>query len=507
MRFAVSRNTLFHVSFAGLTLLSAGCNTADTSGTGGSVATGGGGSGASGGTGGTGGTGGVPVVGEVPFTSGSRLRANVLDAGGGARNFAGWHDTELGVDCGFRLAEDGVIRCLPGGSTSYHTDASCTSYVVPNPSCSPAPKYVMVDLPEQVDCHQPTAVVHEVGSKIAVPTLFLGSGCQDVGPPPVDQDVYLVGDAVPPSAFVAAVEKSAPRGDQLEVPFLEAEDGAMEVTGVRDTKRDAACGEFPFGAEQRCVPWSWASNGFFYTAIFSDASCTNSLVAAGTPAPSCPEAQIVVNSTGSNQCDASYLLFEVGAKVTPSLVYYSDVNGCGPGGPPIPDVTYYELGPPAPASAFPLLQMAHVGTGRLTSVQETAGDGSFLFPASRFFDADLAVDCYPEVFSDGKLRCMPSITGYLGEPLFADAACTKEVAFVNPCGAAPHFAYRSGGEACSLAIAEVYGVGDSLPAGGSHYALVGGSCQEQPAFPDVTVRLLGEKVPFDTFVEVSRVTD
>lgn len=65
---------------------------------------------------------------------GSRLKARYYVADDGARQFAGWFDTQRGEECTFQLAGDGKRRCLPTpqtlGTLSYYQDAECTQPIV-----------------------------------------------------------------------------------------------------------------------------------------------------------------------------------------------------------------------------------------------------------------------------------------------------------------------------------------------------------------------------------------
>ncbi len=59
-----------------------------------------------------------PVVDrDAPFGSGTRLRAVVLEAPGGARLLAAFHDTELDIDCNFLPTIADGYRCLPTDGT------------------------------------------------------------------------------------------------------------------------------------------------------------------------------------------------------------------------------------------------------------------------------------------------------------------------------------------------------------------------------------------------------
>ncbi len=90
-----------------------------------------------------------------PYQSGSRLKARVLVTADGARQFVGWRDTQLGLDCTFVTATDGKTRCLPqlGGIAVVYADSACSKPLVYAAS----------------NCHQASGI-------IAIP-VTTGSGC------------------------------------------------------------------------------------------------------------------------------------------------------------------------------------------------------------------------------------------------------------------------------------------------------------------------------------------
>lgn len=84
--------------------------------------------------------------------AGSRLKRWVIVADDGTTVEEGLHDTGLDVDCYFRVASDGVLRCLPsraGGSTdSYYgpfedPDCSHPCVLVPHGDACSAPQYAL----------------------------------------------------------------------------------------------------------------------------------------------------------------------------------------------------------------------------------------------------------------------------------------------------------------------------------------------------------------------------
>jgi hypothetical protein len=85
------------------------------------------------------------------MTSGSRLKAKWYVGSDGARQFAGWHDSQLNVDCDFGQASDGTIRCLPPpagvtiGTQGYFSDAGCTQMLGVTDGCGhPTPTNITV---------------------------------------------------------------------------------------------------------------------------------------------------------------------------------------------------------------------------------------------------------------------------------------------------------------------------------------------------------------------------
>jgi hypothetical protein len=73
----------------------------------------------------TGGSGGESA--DLGYVSGARIRARYLDGDDGSKQFVGWRDTQLGMDCTYLFAEDGEYRCLPSSILvgGYFTDANC----------------------------------------------------------------------------------------------------------------------------------------------------------------------------------------------------------------------------------------------------------------------------------------------------------------------------------------------------------------------------------------------
>lgn len=189
------------------------------------VATGGGSGGTTGG--GTTGAGGLldaaediidaltdPVPDAMANESGTRLRARRLVGADGSKQWVGWHDNKLNVDCGYARAADGLQHCMPAGSpglTVYFTDASCTQPIgVSNPSPPCALKYGAVTRYGKDTCEVPTLTteLYAVGAAVATPSTVYslqGTACISGGASPNLK--YYALTAVSPSEFVLGTEQ------------------------------------------------------------------------------------------------------------------------------------------------------------------------------------------------------------------------------------------------------------------------------------------------------------
>lgn len=144
--------------------------------------------------------------------SGTRLKARVLVASDGAALFLGWRDTERNEDCGFSMAVDGKMRCMPEGApaTLNYSDTGCrTPIVAAAKGCAP-PTYVVL-VAATVGCEPSSSrQLFRPGGIVFPTTIYakLGSGCTSLGGPSSAYDYYFVGtDEVLPSLFVDATEQ------------------------------------------------------------------------------------------------------------------------------------------------------------------------------------------------------------------------------------------------------------------------------------------------------------
>lgn len=93
----------------------------------------------------------VPSASAQTMTSGSRLKANWYVGSDGSKQFAGWHDSQLNIDCNFGTATDGTTRCLPSpsgvtiGTSDYFSDSGCSQVLGITDGCGhPTPTAITV---------------------------------------------------------------------------------------------------------------------------------------------------------------------------------------------------------------------------------------------------------------------------------------------------------------------------------------------------------------------------
>jgi len=133
----------------------------------------------------------------------------------------------------------------------------------------------------------------------------------------------------------------------------------------------------------------------------------------------------------------------------------------GPGGPP---GTTGPMGPPGSSAA---------SNGSRLKVRWQGGvDGSRAFAA--WYDSQLGVDCYFTTAEDGRTRCIPVSTAFLGNA-YVDPNCTQRV-MVALCGATPpKYVYDIPQGTCTEARYVVYAMGSRV-GGSQHYTKAGNSC-------------------------------
>jgi len=397
------------------------------------------------------------------YRSGSRLRARFTDGGDGARRFDGWYDSQLQTPCAFRLAEDGVDRCIPMADTvngpPQYTDAACTMPVTTYLSPTQAAPFFAGDAgtsPTTIACGADIATRaatdlsgHFVAGwrigapQAAPPTLYsldANGVCAPQSVAGIITTVYPV-EKVAASDLVGTKTHVESRGASLAVQVLDGDDQSRTIGGLFD------------GATKNwCYPsWIWG--------VADDYRCYPTGAADVTCAPAASggcEGDLGVNSN-ADFCHA------------PSI-FRESATSCD-------TVDIAEL---------PMLASDLVGTGRIRVVVSHAADDarqllvnpnlwqdSGRYRRGPFFDTERQLACDPMTMDDGTLRCVTS--DVLIADLFSDDACLNPLAeksSSDPCaahGPEPTPAFAVGGRWTSAA--HLYGLGTEIPAGGTAYGL------------------------------------
>jgi hypothetical protein len=140
--------------------------------------------------------------------SGGRLKTRVITTSDGAKQFAGFKDTQRGENCTFQQTMDGKLRCVPEAAPAlvfdpkaggYFSEAGCqTAVVVVVEGCA-APKYAVLAQRASWDsCGTLGVRVFQVGTRF-VGTLYksTSAGCVSAGSVPTGYQAYLAGTVAP----------------------------------------------------------------------------------------------------------------------------------------------------------------------------------------------------------------------------------------------------------------------------------------------------------------------
>jgi hypothetical protein len=158
-------------------------------------------------------------VGEAaadPYQSGSRLKAKYYPGADGSKQFIGWHDSMLNIDCSFDTASDGMTRCLPQatGAGAVFADAACTQPLAEVTKGCTAPAYIRSFTPGNGACAAGTDHLFAAGSLFTPgPTIYIGSPMQCTGVPSSNVgefDLYQEGTEVDVTQYVAASVQTEP---------------------------------------------------------------------------------------------------------------------------------------------------------------------------------------------------------------------------------------------------------------------------------------------------------
>lgn len=140
------------------------------------------------------------------YENGSRLRARVLVGADGSKQFYGWWDSSLGLQCSFRLADDGAQRCLPDtqasytdGQSGYFSNGSCTAQLAVSYCTTTVPTHALrsTGCPARYD-------VAELGPQYSGPVYEKVNGQCNAAVAPASGVLYQLADDLPAATFAAA---------------------------------------------------------------------------------------------------------------------------------------------------------------------------------------------------------------------------------------------------------------------------------------------------------------
>ena len=463
------------------------------------------------------------------FVSGTRLKAKILDGGGGARTLLGWVDSSLaggaGLPCSFFLLADGSRRCLPVGASIFYLDATCSTPVAIQDGCQ-TEGGLAIRLNES-ECDPERYVdAFAIGDVVTADRLFQVQNdgtCADLGPPGDTVQVRGLLAPITPEDYVGATFASEPRGARLSVDVRVAEDGSREVVRSYDNDQGYACSEYAPtpGGPLSCVPFE----GLAYLIHevqprYEDAGC--SVETAYRPRDNgwCNTPPFVIEYTAptGDQCGYSLAIRAAGAQL--DTVYGGELCEVLPLESEPSD--YFHVGDPIPGTQFAPVTTATVGDDRVGLRVTTTPEGERLYTIDQGAFVDLTggteVPCQAQQFSDAMMRCMPEASAMhvIGsEPeYYSDAACTRRVHgfYEDVCSTLPGYVldvFQPPAAGCGGYVADAAQIRpvleDQLGVKDLVYAKTGKAAECALYAHDVTMswRVLGSPIDPNTFPTLS----
>ncbi len=355
-------------------------------------------------------------------TSGSRLRAKVLTAGG-ARELVAFFDTARNEECTFQEVIGGRFRCLPasifGTVSQLFADAACTTQAVQVQSCVSDVKYVAT--PVSSGCNGPagtsTPVISEVRPVTGVVTTsyFKNAGsctAQQTGGIPTQLTTLAVGDRIALDEFVEATITTETH-EGITHRIAVSTDGARQHLGYRDAALDVDCAfQVMADGATRCAPAAAIGQ-----LVYSDSNCTQPIGAISVKTGSCQSGAIAREVDPATGCARAF--YQVGPGTSSTDVEAGYIGSTNPRGCstmyrpqsiiPLTNVT----------SSLPKLDRVSGGTGRLVPALVSGRSSDELVVG--WHDVEKGVDCQFAKANDGKIRCLP--TGESGLAFYTDTAC------------------------------------------------------------------------------------
>lgn len=371
---------------------------------------------------------------------GSRLQLLLFQPDSGPEQRVGVFDSELGIECAFRFATDGLLRCLPMGDVNRTHLDEASGDAVPvravNQGCLPT--FLVDDDPRSgFDCEPTSWDVFEPGEfRDEVCNGLVNGVCTStVGPSedaPPNSGFLFLGDPVDPSVFVAGELVVAPADTRLRQRWLEAEDGARFQWDIYDSQFDRACAfATATDGQLRCLPvLPAARNGYlvaqdeFVTFDLGNSACPPTMMSsvdnpAGFSCETAVHSIYSVDGTAEEVC-----LAITNGQCSTVMVLGENAEGGG---------LFYIADEVIDPEEFVAGDPSVDGGGDRIAASELVTDDGFRV-GTGLFDAERGEACDFSLASDGVRRCLP-LTARSGLHYDTDA-----MGFVP---------YRSGNAECS----------------------------------------------------------
>ena len=387
------------------------------------------------------------VEGEVAadFQDGSRLTFPLWrTADGFAVRKGTIYDGALDVDCTFEIASDGRRRCLPASRSVVNerfADPACTEPLADFGSVDA--RYVRSTWYSTACAGRDDGVrveIREAGAEVETTTVYeisaTAGGCVEAfrnG----RQSYRYTGAVVPPDRFVAAEEALVqPTGRaRLAQVRLAGEDGAwLQQATFHDTRYDVRCTpQLASDGRFRCLPAGRHVIGIEVDRGRPD--CSGPQIASPVR---CADGAADVIEVPSTSCPRYLALHAPGAAWAGREKFGMDQNGICVAGFGT-SASGVEVGAELAPAQYALLELRHMGTGRLRTslyvdVDIQPGHGARASGTSAF-DTALGAPCAFTTDDAGATRCQPALL----TPAFRDAGCSEAVAIdmyaslVDPC--------------------------------------------------------------------------
>jgi hypothetical protein len=337
-----------------------------------------------------------------------------------------WFDTQLGVDCMFGVAEDGVRRCLPVDRDPVqegYLDDACTvvgyGYTLALARYRTSPT-------GSAGCVDQKYRVRRIVAPIATPTMIYGpngTGAPCTGRVNAGADAHWgTAEILPPSMFVGSKSMVIAGAGGLSIVATVADDGAVERVGLLNTARNETCGATYLGTEFRCLPdvmQSYAQPFYFTDSACKIATPAVSLCASKPYVWSNQPLPSVADSCG---VAPTGLVFKAFAPVSGLFLLKS---GACTADAADPVAIVAQAGADIPLANFPVVETIQRGRARLkTPYLAPPGGAALVRSGSLHFDSVLKTDC-EMITIGGRTLCRPAST--IGIEYFADPECKNPV--------------------------------------------------------------------------------